>query len=306
MKFFKMSFHVEGSSKSHSVRLPEFSKRVLGAGKALVVLGIALLAFQLSVQFAYAFLKSGMLDSRASLSDKLSREELRLDSLNRVMESRFANEDLLHYKFGLNPTDRSSREMSIGGPESPERRLSRIAQPILDQALTLKAKTEQLRAKALENERNFREIAGFAGQQYANWRHIPSISPTTGRYSSAFGHRVHPITGEVGKMHNGIDISNSRWTPIYATADGVVSIARRSESFGNYVALDHGNGFVTKYGHMQSISVKQGQLVKRYQLIGYMGNTGLSAGPHLHYEVWLNSRPENPLRYILPGEYAIQ
>lgn len=306
MKFFKMSFHVEGSSKSHSVRLPEFSKRVLGAGKALVVLGIALLVLQLSVQFAYAFLKSGMLDSRASLSDKLSREELRLDSLNRVMESRFANEDLLHYKFGLNPTDRSSREMSIGGPESPERRLSRIAQPILDQALTLKAKTEQLRAKALENERNFREIAGFAGQQYANWRHVPSISPTTGRYSSAFGHRVHPITGEVGKMHNGVDISNSRWTPIYATADGVVSIAHRSESFGNYVALDHGNGFVTKYGHMQSISVKQGQLVKRYQLIGYMGNTGLSTGPHLHYEVWLNSRPENPLRYILPGEYAIQ
>ncbi len=306
MKFVKLSFHVEGSSKSHSLRLPEFSKRILCAGKALVLLGILLLLLQIGVQFSYGFLKDRMIGHRIALSDRLGREQVRLDSLNRMMESRFANEDLLHYKFGLNPPDRSSREMSIGGPESPERRLSRVAQPILDQSLLLKAKAEQFRAKALENERNFREIAGFAGQQYANWRHIPSISPTTGRYASAFGHRIHPITGEVGKMHNGVDIANSRWTPIYATADGVVTIARRSESFGNYVAMDHGNGFVTKYGHMQSISVKQGQLVKRYQLLGYMGNTGLSAGPHLHYEVWLNSRPENPLRYILPGEYAIQ
>ena len=306
MKFFKLSFHVEGSSRSHSLRLPEFSKRIFCAGKALVFLGIALLVLQEGVHFSYGFLKGRMIDNRVALSEKLDREQVRLDSLNRMMESRFANEDLLHYKFGLNPTDRSSREMSIGGPESPERRLSRIAQPILDHSLSLKAKAEQFRAKALENEKNFREIAGFAGQQYANWRHIPSISPTTGRYASAFGHRIHPITGEVGKMHNGVDISNSRWTPIYATAVGVVAIARRSDSFGNYVALDHGNGFVTKYGHMQTISVKQGQLIKRYQLLGYMGNTGLSAGPHLHYEVWLNSRPENPLRYILPGEYAIQ
>ena len=107
-------------------------------------------------------------------------------------------------------------------------------------------------------------------------------------------------------MHNGIDISNSKWTPSYATADGVVTISRFSESFGNYVAIDHGNGFVTKYAHMQSSSFKQGPFVKRSQLVGYMGNTGLSAGPHLHDEVWFNAKAENPLRYILPGEYAVQ
>jgi murein DD-endopeptidase MepM/ murein hydrolase activator NlpD len=306
MKFFKLSFHIEGSSRSYSIRLPEFSRRVLAAGKALVCVGIALLLVTGGVRFSYDFLKDRMIGNRLSLSKRLDREASRLDSLNRVMEARFAGEDLLHYKFGLSPADRGSREMSIGGPESPERRLARLSQPVLDKSISLETKAEQFRAKALENERNFREIANFAGQQYSNWRHIPSISPTTGRYASAFGRRNHPVTGEIGRMHNGVDISNSRWTPIYATADGVVTIARRSESFGNYVALDHGNGFVTKYGHMQSISVKQGQLIKRYQLLGYMGNTGLSAGPHLHYEVWLNSRAENPLRYILPGEYAIQ
>lgn len=305
MKFFKLSFHVEGSSKSHSVRLPEFSSRVIGVGKGLVCVGIALLVLQGGIFFSYDFLKDRAIGSRISLSKKLEKEQARLDSLNHEMESRFENEDLLHYKFGLNPTDRSTREMSIGGPESPDVRLDRSAHPVLDQALNLRTKAEQFRSKAFENERSFSEVAGFVGQQYAHWQHIPSISPTTGRYASAFGSRVHPITG-VSRMHNGIDIANNRWTPIYAAADGVVTVARYSESFGNYVSVDHGNGYVTKYAHMQMNSVKQGQLVKRYQLLGYMGNTGLSAGPHLHYEVWYNSKAVNPLRYILPGEYAIQ
>lgn len=306
MKFFKLSFYREDSSKSRSLRLPEFSLRILGVGKVLVLTGVALLLLQGAVDFGYDFLKGRMLSGRNSLSAKLDREALRLDSLNRRMESRFENGDLLHYKFGLTPADRSAREMAIGGPEAPEVRLNRAAQPLLDRTLDLKARAEQFRAKAVESERNFSEVAGFVGQQFAHWQHVPSISPTTGYYASAFGRRIHPVTGEVGKMHNGIDISNSRWTPIFASADGVVSIARFSDSFGNYVAVDHGNGFVTKYGHMQSISVQKGQFVKRYQLLGYMGNTGISTGPHLHYEVWFNAKAENPLRYILPGEYAIQ
>ena len=133
--------------------------------------------------------------------------------------------------------------------------LKRSANPILDYSIYLKERTEQFRAKAFENERSCREVASFVGQQYAHWKHVPSISPTTGRYASAFGSRIHPITG-VGRMHNGVDISNSKWTPIFATADGVVTISRFSESFGNYVVVDHGNGFVTKYAHMQSSSVK--------------------------------------------------
>lgn len=306
MKFFKLSFYREDSSKSHSLRLPEVSLRIVALGKVLILLGVALLLLQGAVDFGYDFLKSRMISSRKALSAKLDREALRLDSLNRRMESRFENGDLLHYKFGLTPADRSAREMAIGGPEAPEVRLNRAAQPLLDRTLDLKARAEQFRAKAVESERNFSEVAGFVGQQFAHWQHVPSISPTTGYYASAFGRRIHPVTGEVGKMHNGIDISNSRWTPIFASADGVVSIARFSDSFGNYVAVDHGNGFVTKYGHMQSISVQKGQFVKRYQLLGYMGNTGISTGPHLHYEVWFNAKAENPLRYILPGEYAIQ
>ena len=109
MRFFKLSFHIEGSSKSHALRLPEFSKRVLRVGKGLVFAGIALLVLQGGVLFTYDFLKDRAIGSRISLSKKLDKEQARLDSLNIEMESRFENEDLLHYKFGLNPTDRSTR-----------------------------------------------------------------------------------------------------------------------------------------------------------------------------------------------------
>ena len=106
-------------------------------------------------------------------------------------------------------------------------------------------------------------------------------------------------------MHQGVDLSNDRWTPIYATADGIVELAQFSSSFGNYVAINHGNGLKTRYGHMQMFIVKPGQFIRRYQTIGYMGSTGRSTGPHLHYEVWVGDHPVNPVAYILPGDYSV-
>ena len=106
-------------------------------------------------------------------------------------------------------------------------------------------------------------------------------------------------------MHQGVDIANERWTPIYASADGVIEVAQMSSTFGNCVTINHGNGIVTRYGHMQMSLVNPGQVVRRYQIIGYMGNTGRSVGPHLHYEVWVNNVAVNPLAYMLPGDYAV-
>jgi murein DD-endopeptidase MepM/ murein hydrolase activator NlpD len=107
-------------------------------------------------------------------------------------------------------------------------------------------------------------------------------------------------------MHQGVDIANERWTPIYAPADGVVEVAQLSSTFGNFVTIDHGNGIKTRFGHMQQLSiVHPGQYLHRYQVIGYMGNTGRSVGPHLHYEVWVRNSPVNPLAYMLPNGYTV-
>jgi murein DD-endopeptidase MepM/ murein hydrolase activator NlpD len=84
-----------------------------------------------------------------------------------------------------------------------------------------------------------------------------------------------------------------------------VEVAQLSSSFGNFVTLNHGNGIKTRYGHMQMMLVQPGQFVRRYQIIGYMGNTGLSVGPHLHYEVWVGNNPVNPLAYMLPGDHSV-
>lgn len=126
----------------------------------------------------------------------------------------------------------------------------------------------------------------------------PSIWPTEGWVSSPFGMRRSPFTGR-REFHKGIDISNRRGTPIYAPAKGTVSFCGVDGGYGNSVVVSHGDGLITRYAHMQRFVVKDGQTVTRGELLGYIGNSGRSTGPHLHYEVRINGVCVNPMRYIL-------
>ena len=124
--------------------------------------------------------------------------------------------------------------------------------------------------------------------------HIPSIWPTTGVVSSPYGLRWGGTD-----FHPGMDIANDMGTPIVATADGVVEYAGwNSGGYGNMVDIDHGNGIMTRYGHASQVVVSTGQQVKRGQLIAYMGSTGFSTGPHVHYEVHVNGQRVNPISYL--------
>jgi len=123
---------------------------------------------------------------------------------------------------------------------------------------------------------------------------IPSIWPTTGEVSSPYGLRWGGTD-----FHPGIDIANDMGTPIVATADGVVEYAGwNSGGYGNMVDINHGNGIMTRYGHASQVVVSVGQQVKRGQLIAYMGSTGFSTGPHVHYEVHINGNRVNPISYL--------
>jgi murein DD-endopeptidase MepM/ murein hydrolase activator NlpD len=125
----------------------------------------------------------------------------------------------------------------------------------------------------------------------------PSIWPVTGWLSSAYGNRRDPFTG--GKdFHPGLDISATYGQGIHAPADGVVSTAARSGNYGNLVVLDHGFGLTTRYGHLSRFGVIAGQKVRRGDIIGYVGSTGRSTSPHLHYEVLVNGRLTNPLKLL--------
>lgn len=140
---------------------------------------------------------------------------------------------------------------------------------------------------------------------------IPGIQPIENRdltlIASGFGHRIHPIY-KIRKLHTGIDYSAPVGTPIFATADGVVErVAHSGRGMGNRIVINHGYGYKTVYASMDEIKIRQGRRVKRGDVIGTVGDSGLSVAPHLHYEVHLNGEPVNPINYFFlelgPKEY---
>lgn len=154
------------------------------------------------------------------------------------------------------------------------------------------------------------EIVSLAKNKEKMLRSLPAIKPIAKkdliRYSSGFGMRLHPIL-KIMRMHTGLDLSARLGTPIYATGDGVIRYVRRSRSYGNEVLINNGFGYQTRYAHMSKYIVHRGQHIKRGDVIGYVGSTGVSTGPHLHYEVLKNGRPVNPINFFYedtgPEEY---
>lgn len=131
----------------------------------------------------------------------------------------------------------------------------------------------------------------------------PSIWPTHGWLSSSMGNRADPLTGEKD-FHPGLDISADTGDPVYATADGKITTAAMAGNYGNLVVIDHGYGIETRYGHLSAFKVREGQPVKRGDLLGLVGATGRTTGSHLHYEVRANGRILNPLQLLLTPRRA--
>lgn len=160
---------------------------------------------------------------------------------------------------------------------------------------------DEIRRKLVLQSLSYDEIISVAKKKEKMLASMPAIQPTkkgTTRFVSGFGYRLHPIIGR-RKMHAGVDFAGPKGTPIYATADGVIKFTKnRWTGYGKQVEINHGFGYVTKYAHMQKYIVKKGQKVKRGELIGYLGNSGSSTGPHLHYEVIYNGKKVNPVHYF--------
>jgi murein DD-endopeptidase MepM/ murein hydrolase activator NlpD len=144
------------------------------------------------------------------------------------------------------------------------------------------------------------EIKDYLRTQRDIYVATPKGSPVVGMISSHYGQREHPRSGEEN-FHYGIDISSSPGNPVKATADGIVSFSGWSGGSGNLVVLEHGHGFSTFYAHNRSIPVKVAKKVKRGDIIGYVGSTGNSTGPHVHYEIWKDGKPIDPVNYLKGG-----
>jgi len=125
----------------------------------------------------------------------------------------------------------------------------------------------------------------------------PTLWPVMGPITGAFGERVDPFNGE-GAFHSGVDISCGYGQPVLAPADGVVTYADFYNGYGRMLQVDHGNGISTRYGHLSGFAVADGQTVHKGQVIGYVGLSGRSTGPHLHYEVRIHDTPVNPHKFL--------
>lgn len=194
---------------------------------------------------------------------------------------------------GLNPAAYAASGTALGGPlveASDPKTLATILD--VDEPFAIRI---QRAADDLTEMRNLGEVA----------KDVPFNRPTQARTTSGFGVRFDPFNGRPA-VHQGQDFAAPLNTPIYATAPGIVSFAGVRSGYGNTVEIDHGRGFKTRYAHLNSVAVRPGQHVGLTQRIGAMGTTGRSTGVHLHYEVWMDGRPQNPARFMRAGESIVQ
>ena len=170
---------------------------------------------------------------------------------------------------------------------------------------------DKLVKKLVVQSRSFDEVIALAKNKTQMLASIPAIQPVANdkltRVASGFNYRIHPIY-KIKHFHTGIDFAAPRGTDIFATGDGVVKVVdRESRGYGFHVVIDHGFGYETLYGHMSKFNVRPGQKVKRGDVIGYVGSTGTSTAPHLHYEVIKNGEKINPINFffndLTPEEY---
>ncbi len=171
---------------------------------------------------------------------------------------------------------------------------------------------DQLTRRMYMQSRSYDDVVKLAKDKEKLMSSIPAIMPINQKdlshaVTSGFGWRTHPIY-KTAEFHAGMDFSAETGTPIYTTGDGVVLRADNlAQGYGNHVVINHGFGYQTLYGHMSRIAAKPGQKVKRGQLIGYVGSTGLSTAPHIHYEVIRNGEKVNPINYyyndLSPQQY---
>lgn len=148
-----------------------------------------------------------------------------------------------------------------------------------------------------EHSQNYINYLNTLEELSVVWQSTPSITPVAGSISSGFGYRISPFS-RYRVIHGGLDISASYGTPIKASARGIVVFTGYKALYGNMVVIDHGYGFITRYGHCSKILVKEGDIVKKGSIIAKVGTTGRTTGPHVHFEVFVNGIPANPSRFV--------
>jgi murein DD-endopeptidase MepM/ murein hydrolase activator NlpD len=275
----------------------------LGAAAVVTIVTVAILT---GYGVAHVRSRTGATEraiaEREALAGELGRLNSRLGALTDTINSISQKDARIRVLANLEPLDPAVHAAGIGGP-APAR--ARNDDPLVAHAEQVSVDVGALIRRAELLARSFGQAAESLETHAARLAATPSIMPTRGWLTSAFSMmRSHPIL-HYARPHEGIDVSAPTGTPIEAPAAGRVAQAGWQTGYGNVVVIDHGYGLQTKYAHASRLLVKAGERVQRGQRVALVGSTGLSTGPHLHYEVHANGRPVDPLRYVLSGSAIV-
>jgi len=280
----------------------------LGAA-LLTVMAASLLAAAIGVvSYSVDLSRSRQLErANRALTGEIERLGRRVGVLADTLAVMARHDDEARLVAGLDPLSPDVQRAGIGGPAGPwpERdRLLTEGGAAGREAFGIHTDLDALIRRANIVATSFLVAADSLSAHIAEIASTPTIMPTAGFLTSKFASiRYHPILHQ-NLPHEGIDITAAYGTRIIAPAEGRVIQVGWSNGYGFMVVLDHGHGLETRYAHMSHTAAQVGQVVKRGDLLGYVGSTGLSTGPHLHYEVRVNGRPVDPLKYVLPDDFS--
>lgn len=302
LKFASLMFIPEDGRQLKQFRIPLWP--VYGIA-AVVFLGLAIIVaggFAINTQRDTAALNRILVVENQTLRGELVLLGNQITELDNMVQDHLylANESRL--LAGLPPYSQEVGRLGVGGspPVSPSAPDGPISAALGKTVTTYRGRLQQLDRQLNFQQDCFTEVKDLLERDRDRLDRIPTVHPVTGENycSSGFGMRRDPFTGQPTR-HYGLDFASRRGTPIRATANGVVTFSGKNGSFGITAKIDHGNGYVTIYGHCNKLLVKKGQQVRRGDSIGEIGNTGRSTGDHLHYEIRQNGKAVNPRQYLL-------
>ena len=267
----------------------------------------------LIISFSFYNIRS-YIQKEAAKENQSLRQEISVfnKDLNLILEvlNDIQNKDDNIYRaiFEADPYPEYKRKLGTGGNPIKFKKYENIEYG--DLVVEIVQKVELIEKKLASQSKSFDEVFEITKEKQKMLQAIPSIQPINNRdltrIASGFGMRMHPIY-KILKMHKGMDFTAPIGTEIYATGDGVVEKVGWTGGYGKTIMIDHGYGYKTRYAHCSKFNCKKGQKVKRGDHIGFVGNTGQSTGPHLHYEVFKNKRQINPVNFFFndlsPEEY---
>lgn len=285
-----------------------FDKIRLGI-KTILLRGLAYFAGSVIIAVIYSFIIGLFIDSpkEKALKREIAQMTLQYDMMHKEMGDlekvidhlQETDDNLYRTIFGAEPVSPSLRKGGTGG-------VNRFAElegfDNSELVIETARRLEQMRKRVVVQSKSYDELILLAKRKEDMLKSIPAIMPISNkdltRIASGFGLRIHPVY-KITKFHEGMDFTAPLGTEIFATGDGSVSsVASNKRGMGNCIVIDNGFGYSTVYAHLQSFNVKNGQKVHRGDVIGYVGNTGMSVAPHLHYEVILNGQNVDPVNYF--------